>query len=642
MNMPAGWRPMSVPNTPARAKLGSTPFGLLARLQALGSAADGAVAVALAGSIFFAVQPGAARWRVALYLLLTIAPFAVVTPLIGPAIDRARGGRRGMILLTISGRVVLAFLMIGRMDSLLLFPAAFGMLVMQKAYAVASRAVVPTLVETERQLVEANSKLALLSALGSMSGAAVGAAAAFLFGASAAVFLAMIVFAVALVPAFSLPKTAVTSGPADAVETAELQAPGIVLAAQSMAVLRGIVGFLSFLVAFEFRGGKKGVDIEPLGAASGAASAIARRIDVLGDPAAPAWHFGVVVAAAGAGALLGARIAPRLRRSIDEEQIILGVLTMTAAAGIIAAWRHNLFGVALLSLSVAIASGAGKLAFDSLVQREAPDANYGRSFAKFEARFQLAWAAGAIVPVVLSLPAWFGYFSIGLVSIAALANYQRAGRLPKRLARWRRNGRPTSDETMVAAMDGTDVTSAPTAAAGGEPAPSNGIRRGLDVDPTVRIETRFPGPDDPTVAHSLSDTSPPPASSFGPGPTPVTEPSRARHRPRLDPTLVAPTRETAPVAPESPLRSERQTEPQPTSEPDSSPMLPESSSASNRSDDADDRWPDGVIISGGPGVEFDPPSPRRRRPSRTSERPADGTRPDAQGETEQRRLWPDD
>jgi MFS family permease len=620
---------MSVPNQSRRIKLDSGPFGVLARLQVLGSAADGAVAVALAGSIFFAVQPGDARWRVALYLLLTIAPFAVVTPLIGPAIDRAKGGRRGMMLLTLGGRVVLAFLMIGRMDSLLLFPAAFGMLVMQKGYAVASRAVVPKLVDTERQLVEANSKLALLSALGSMSGAAVGAAAAFAFGASAGVFLAMVVFGVALVVAFGLPKTAVAVTPADAAETAELHAPGIVLAAQSMAVLRGLVGFLSFLVAFEFRGGKKGVDIEPLGAASGAASAVVRKIDVLGDPAAPAWHFGVVVAAAGIGALAGARIAPRLRKSVSEEQIILGVLALTAAAGLIAAWRHDLFGAALISFSVAVASGTGKLAFDSLVQREAPDANYGRSFAKFEARFQLWWAAGAFIPVVLAFPGWFGYLCIGLVSIAALANYQRAGRLPKRLVRLRRS------EVSGAAMYDPSEAAGPTTDAleefdvrdgeGGErgAAIANPIEPGLGFDPTISVGERRPGPHDPTLAEGSS-----PASSSSRPPA------------GLDPTLVAPSPSRRPASPPTAIDG-----PDPNGPGDevaSSRERPPSRSSNPRVD----QWPDGVVISGGPGVEVDPPPSGRGRQRGGAPDPSpeaqDGRADAADGEIGQRRLWPED
>ena len=85
-----------------------SPFAQMARTHGMSSMCDAMVAVALAGSIFFSIDPAAARWRVALYLVLTIAPFAVVTPLIGPAVDRIRGGRRLMIVLTVLGRAVLA------------------------------------------------------------------------------------------------------------------------------------------------------------------------------------------------------------------------------------------------------------------------------------------------------------------------------------------------------------------------------------------------------------------------------------------------------------------------------------------------------------------------------------------------------
>ena len=113
-----------------------TPFTRLARVHALSVIGDGCIAVALAGSIFFSIDPSDARWRVALYLVLTIAPFAVVTPLLGPAIDRARGGRRGMIIGSLIARALIAFFMARHIDSLLLFPEAFAMLVLQKAYGV--------------------------------------------------------------------------------------------------------------------------------------------------------------------------------------------------------------------------------------------------------------------------------------------------------------------------------------------------------------------------------------------------------------------------------------------------------------------------------------------------------------------------
>ena len=57
-------------------------------------AVDSAMAVALANTLFFAAATGESKGKVALYLLITIAPFAVIAPLIGPALDRVQHGRR--------------------------------------------------------------------------------------------------------------------------------------------------------------------------------------------------------------------------------------------------------------------------------------------------------------------------------------------------------------------------------------------------------------------------------------------------------------------------------------------------------------------------------------------------------------------
>src|SRR5690606_19933806 len=152
------------------------------------------------------IEPDAARWRVALYLFLTIAPFAVVTPLIGPVIDRTRGGRRGMLLGTAFARALVALLMVKNIESILLFPLAFVLLVTQKAYSVAQSAVVPNLVGSEQKLVEANSNLALLSSLAGMAGAAVGAVFSFIGGPEWAAGIAVIVYAAAGIAGLKLPR----------------------------------------------------------------------------------------------------------------------------------------------------------------------------------------------------------------------------------------------------------------------------------------------------------------------------------------------------------------------------------------------------------------------------------------------------
>src|SRR3546814_3110219 len=94
-----------------------------------------------------------------------MAPLALVAPFIGPALDRSHGGRRWMIVAVNGVRALVCLVMVNDLNSLLLFPEAFTVLAMGKAYGVARSALVPTAVRTDAELVEANSKLHLLSGL---------------------------------------------------------------------------------------------------------------------------------------------------------------------------------------------------------------------------------------------------------------------------------------------------------------------------------------------------------------------------------------------------------------------------------------------------------------------------------------------
>jgi hypothetical protein len=448
----------------------------LARIQAASSVGDGLITAALAGSIFFNISPDAARARVAAALIVTVAPFAVITPLLGPAIDRAKGGRRGMMVAVNLGRVLVALLMISHIKTLLLFPEALAMLVLKSGASIASRAIVPKLVDSDRQLVEANSKLALISALGNIAGVALGGLSNFIIGPGFVCALAMLTFGAAGVLSFRLPRVAIATEPATEQERAELSSIGIALAGSAMGVMRGIVGFLSFLLAFELRGGKKGLDLQPEGSAAGAAAALARKANIVGDPGAPKWHFGAVLIVAGLGGLVGSRLAPALRTRWLEERILQSALVAVMLGALFAAWSNGLSGTLLLTLAIGTGAAAGKLAFDSLIQRDAPDANWGRSFARFEMRFQFAWVLGALVPTLLHFPERLGFVVVALAAALAIAAYliglrsESGVSLLQRVRRMARPGRDksapirSSDEaTMV--MPEVDAPSDPTAVA---------------------------------------------------------------------------------------------------------------------------------------------------------------------------------
>ncbi len=419
------------------------PFGRLALVHLLSVGGDALVAMALAGSLFFSVDPSGARWRIFLYLVFTMAPFAVVGPLIGPMMDRARGGRRIMLFVSTFGRVVVAVLMVSAIanESLLVFPEAFLMLILAKSYQVAKAAIVPTVVDSDEALVEANSKLQLLSGLG---GFAVGLPGLLLLlvGAPAVMVFAAIVFAGAGIAALRVPATTVADSPAGAEETAELRSSAVVSAGSLMGLLRGVVGFVTFLMAFALRGDDR---ITRHGEVLGRISAAAIDHDpvTIGDlappGAPPAWHFGVIVAVSVAGGLAGAAIAPVIRKVFREEFLLLGSGGAAALAGGAGLLFGGLFGQALLSAGVALAAAAGKQAFDAVVQRDAPDANRGRTFAAFESRFQIAWVCGAVVPVVIPMPTQLGGLIVGSLAVAGAIFYAMTmqamakGRRPPRL-----------------------------------------------------------------------------------------------------------------------------------------------------------------------------------------------------------------
>ncbi|MEA3217074.1 MAG: hypothetical protein QOJ19_3230 [Acidimicrobiia bacterium] len=468
----SGWMPLREPPRQGREAFHISPFNRLARVHAAASAGDVMVAVALAGSLFFSIDPTQARWRVGLYLLLTLAPFAVVAPFIGPAIDRFRGGSRWVILLTCVCRAFIALLMTRHLDGLLLFPEAFAMLVFAKGYQVARSAYVPATVRSDTELVRANSRLALVAALAGPAGAVPAGLVHVLLGSHWVVGLSILPFIVGTVLASKLPAPAswslahrvglpdgvqpppapeadvppaevadegqaeggaqpgavagevfgggrplgvtAESGPAFAASAPgpdvsrspdvgrsadgggperEAREHGIFLAASTMGLLRGVVGFVTFLLAFSLR---------TKGGAAG---------------------YGLVLGAAGGGNLIGSLVAPKLRELLREDQILTACLAATAVVGFVSGVLGGMTGALLLVGLVGVSSAAGKLAFDSLVQRDARASDKGRVLAQFEARFQMLWVVGAFIPVVIPLPARIGFLLIGLLAAAASLSY---------------------------------------------------------------------------------------------------------------------------------------------------------------------------------------------------------------------------
>jgi MFS family permease len=390
--------------THSRPRLESTtfpPFARLALAYAIGVAGDVFVTVSLADSLFFSATSGQARPKVLLYLVLTLAPFALIAPVFGPMIDRTRGGRRLLFAATMLGRAVLCLVMAVHVDGFALYPLAFGALVLSKAQSVTKSALLPGVIKNKSELVLANSRLAFISILGGIVAGPIAAGILQLAGAPWVLRTATLIFVLGLLAALGIPR-AERVGPSETEDDRDaLRARSIGAAGTAMGLLRATVGFFTFFAAFVLKSSKE-----------------------------PAWMFGVVLLLSAVGTGIGTVVAPLLRKRTREEWILAGSLVVPSVPLVFAARSYGRGALMVAATAVAAASACGRLAFDSLLQRDGADVARGRAFARFETRFQLLWVLGGVLAVVFPSDGKWGIFLVALVLLFAGLSYVGAVRRP--------------------------------------------------------------------------------------------------------------------------------------------------------------------------------------------------------------------
>jgi hypothetical protein len=95
--------------------------------------------------------------------------------------------------------------------------------------------------------------------------------------------------------------------------------------------------------------------------------------------------------------------------------MIIVALAAAGIGGLICARIGGVTGGVILVAVVNAFAATCKLAYEAVVQSDAPDANRARAFASFETQFQLSWVGAGLVPVVFELPGEFGFLVVGLV-----------------------------------------------------------------------------------------------------------------------------------------------------------------------------------------------------------------------------------
>jgi hypothetical protein len=411
---------------------GASGLAALVETHALQSAGDATITVALAGSLFFSVPTHEARSRVALYLLVTMAPFAVVAPVLGPLLDRFRRGRRTALAVTMIARAVLA-LVIGHSlshngttsvaQALTLYPAALGVLVASKAYGIARSAAVPRLVPDGMTLVQANSRLTLAGVIAPAAAGSVAVAVATTLGHRTELLLGAAVYVIAAVMTTRLPAAA--DGGAEpsaaAMSTGGLVGLGSIRddvrhALRSAAALRWLSGFMLLFGAFLLR-------VHPLGGLSASVC------------------LGALALGIGAGNVVGTTLGPRTA-TIAATRLSVILLAATTAACVVTIFDFGLLAVFALALVGSAAAAVSKLALDATIQRRVDDEVRTSMFARSETTLQLAWVVGGATGILLPTRATIGFTVAAVVLGLALA--VALGFRPKRP---KRGGSPAVDTT---------------------------------------------------------------------------------------------------------------------------------------------------------------------------------------------------
>lgn len=438
---------------------GESGLAKLIELHAVSSAGDMMVTVALASTIFFSVPTGEARGRVALYLLITMAPFVLLAPVIGPLLDRLPNGRRAAMAVSMLARAAIAWMMTSSIagGGLDIYPEALGALVASKAYGVVRSVVVPRLVPKQVTLVKANSRVTLAGLLATGVAGAIGAGL-HLIGPTWPLRGAFLVFLAGAFLAFSLPHqvdlakgeeravlhtphgaTAAagpvslskerpptdvrTDVPADVRPDAppdppagvtvsqarvglRTVGPSVQLALGAEGTLRLLSGLLTFFFAFLLR-------VHPF------------------PGLRPTVALGLVAGALGIGNTLGTVLGSWLRARGPEILVTL-MLALATATAVAATLFYGLLTVALLAGVAGLTQSLGKVALDALIQRDVPEVVRTSAFARSETLMQLTWVVGGGLGIVLPLVGHVGTATAaGILGVSLAFTVRSLLRLPR-------------------------------------------------------------------------------------------------------------------------------------------------------------------------------------------------------------------
>lgn len=390
----------------------------------LNYASSATMAVGLANTLFFSAATAESRTKVALYLLITVAPFALIAPVIGPMLDRVQRGRRIALAVSCAGQGLLSVVMALHLNDWLLYPAALGTMVLSKSFDVLKAALTPRVLPSGITLSKTNARLAVFGLAAGMVFGLFGAGFAKLFGSPGALWFTAVLCIADAVLCLRIPAwVEVTEGEVPASLRAEPRRPKrqpmgrhVVVGLWGNGAIRLLTGFLLLFPAFVIKSMEQH------------------------SPTKQLLLLGLIGAAAGIGSFLGNAVGARLHFA-KSDQVIIWCLGGALAGGVFAAIAPSVTTAAIAALIAAMASGLAKISLDATIQNDLPEESRASAFGRSETILQLAWVLGGALGVLLPTTFWIGFTVVSIMMALALAQtvLTRQGRslLPALGSGWR-------------------------------------------------------------------------------------------------------------------------------------------------------------------------------------------------------------